>query len=443
MNDPRHDPAPLPRTYERLSSPALWAPPLAGEVSADVAIVGGGYTGLSAALRLVENGARVALLEGHVIGWGGAGRAFGQVVPYAKHDAWHITAHFGPTDGERIVDALGSGPEFVFKLIDKYAIACSDTRTGLLFAAHSRASHATLARRVDQLSKRGAPIELLDEAATARAVGSDYYSYSVLDRRGGTLVPLAFVRGLGHAAQRAGVAVYEHSPVVDVARNGATWRVATDKGAVKAGAVVIGTGAYSNDLWPGLRQSIIPMRGHQIVSKPLSPNVLATILPGKQSVTDTRRLYSGLRVLPDGRLHVSADGPAFAHHGQVYRAKAERRVRDVFPQISSLEWEETWTGWVDMTTDQYPHLHELASGLWAAIGFSGRGIAWAMLMGREIAWRILDQPKDKLFMPVTPLRRIGIRPFAAPLVGALMQYYSVLDRMEAAGYVRPRKPADA
>ncbi len=441
MDDPRFDGSPLPAAYLRQSPPALEMPALAGDVRADVAIVGGGYTGLSAALHLAEKGTRVILLEGREIGWGGSGRAFGQVVPYAKHDGPHILQTFGDAAGERMIAALGAGPDVVFGLIDRYGIKCGDRRVGLLFAAHSPAGRAALERRVEFQRRRGAPIELLDAAATERAVGSPYYSVAVLDRRGGSLTPLALVRGMAWAARGLGVEIKERSPVSAIARKGKGWRVATAAGAVEAGAVLVAGGAYSSDLWPDLRQSIIPMRAFQLVSTPLSDNVRRSILPGGQSLTDTRRLYSGVRLLDDGRLHVSADGPAFAAGGSVFRGKAERRIRSLFPQVSALEWDEAWSGWVDMTTDQYPRLHELGPGLWAAMGLSGRGIAWGVLLGREAAWRLMDAARDQWFMPVVPLRRAAIRPYAAPLVGALMAYYRVLDRIEMAGFVGRRKPA--
>lgn len=440
MDDPRFDASPLPATYVRQSPPPLGLPALSGDLRADVAIVGGGYTGLAAALHLAERGTRVALLEGHEIGWGGSGRAFGQVVPYAKHDGWHILETFGDAAGERMIAALGAGPDVVFGLIDRYGIKCADRRVGLLFAAHSPAGRATLERRVEFQRKRGAPIELLDATATERAVGSPYYATTVLDRRGGSLTPLALVRGMGWAAKGLGVDIQEHSPVRQIVRHGKAWRVVTADGAVEAGSVLVATGAYSNDLWPNLRQSFIPMRAFQLVSTPLSANVRGPILPGGQSLTDTRRLYSGVRLLDDGRLHVSADGPAFVTGGSVFRGKAERRVRSLFPQIASLEWEEAWSGWVDVTTDQYPRLHELEPGLWAAMGLSGRGIAWGVLLGREVAWRMMDMARDQWFMPVTPLRRAAVRPYAAPLVGALMAYYRVLDRFEMSGYVGRRNP---
>src|SRR5262249_19074655 len=151
-----------------------------------------------------------------------------------------------------------------------------------------------------------------------------------------------------------------------------------DGGTVTADSVVIATNAYTGNLWPGLGDSIIPMRAHQLVTKPLGDNIRRTILPQGQPMIDTRHLFSGLRLHPDGRLQASADGPAFPI-GEPYLGKLTRRLAATFPQLGPLEWEHRWSGWVAVTYDMYPHLHELASGVWAGLGYSGRGIALASL----------------------------------------------------------------
>ena len=443
MYCPLQDPSPLPGIFQESAPPPLAAPALEGEVAADVAIVGGGITGLSAALHLAEGAARVVVLEGREVGWGGSGRAYGQVVPYAKHDHRHIVAHYGAEAGRRIVDAVAAGPDFVFGLAERLGIACDPRRVGLLFAAHCKSGAADLEKRARYWQDRGAPVELLDERATERIVGSGYYPMSILDRRGGTINPLAFVRGLAAAARRSGVRLFERSHAVAIERTGSGWRIGTGRGAVAAKSVLIATGAYTDGLRPELQRSIVPMRAHQLISRPLSDNVRRTILPGGQSLTDTRRLFSGVRMLPDGRFHLSADGPAFDPNGETFRRDGLRRVRHLFPQIEEFAWESGWTGWVDVTTDLYPHVHELASGLWAVIGLSGRGLVFATLLGNEIAQRLLETPGYQPFMPVTPVPKVRVRPFAAPLVGALMSFYRALDRAELAGYVRPRRASGA
>jgi glycine/D-amino acid oxidase-like deaminating enzyme len=428
---PLDDPAALPRAYLHGAPPAPDAPPLQGDVDAEVAVVGGGLAGLSAALHLAEAGASVAVLEAREIASGGSGRAFGQVVPYAKHGEPHLLRHFGPEAGGRIAEALGRGPDLVWELIGRHGIACSAVRNGLLFAAHTDAAKAGLAARAAFWQARGAPVEMLDGAETARLIGSRRYNAALLDRRGGHLNPLAYARGLAAAAQRAGARLHAHSRATALMREGAAgWRLRTARGSLRARSVVVCGGAYSDDLWPGLRRTIIPLRAHQLVTAPLSDNLRRSILPEGQSLTDTRRLYSGVRVLPDGRLHLSVDGPAFGTRGRAYLGKATARVRELFSQLGEPDWQEAWTGWVDMTGDQYPRLHRLAPDAWAVIGLSGRGIAFATLLGREVAFHLLGRGEAERFMPVTEPRRLAIRPVARPLVEALLGWYRARDRAE-------------
>ncbi len=430
---PLDDPAALPSAYLRAAAPPPEAPPLAGAATAEVAIVGGGFSGLSAALHLAERGVSVILLEARDLATGGSGRAFGQVVPYAKHGEAHILRHFGNAAGTRLIEALGRGPDLVWELIDRHGIACDDRRSGLIFAAHAASAEGGLRDRAAFWQARGAPVEMLDAGQCAALIGSHRYATAMIDRRGGHINPLAYAFGLAHAAARAGVRLHAQSRVTSLAQDGGGWRLLTDAGAVRAGRIVICAGAYADDLWPGLRQTVIPIRAHQLVTVPLSANLRATILPGGQSLTDTRRLYSGIRLLADGRLHLSVDGAGFGRSGETYADKAAQRARGLFPQLGEIAFEEGWTGWVDMSADQYPHLHRLAEGAWAVIGLSGRGIAFGTLLGREVARRLLDGDKAETFMPVTPLKRIAVRPFAAPLVGALMSWYRVRDRIELGG----------
>ena len=432
-SSPLEDPTALPAAYLRAAPAPPGAPPLAGDATAEVAIIGGGLSGLSAALHFAERGVAVALLEARGIATGGSGRAFGQVVPYAKHGEPHILERFGQDAGTRIIEALGRGPELVWSLIDRHGIACDAARSGLIFAAHTEAAEAGLRARAAYWQARGAPVEMLDAGRTAALVGSPRYGAALIDRRGGHINPLAYAYGLARAAAGAGARLHADSRVTSLARGGSGWRVRTASGSVLAGTVVICAGAYADDLWPGLRRSVIPIRAHQLVTAPLSPNVRATILPEGQSVTDTRRLYSGARVLLDGRLHLSVDGSGFGRTGETFTRKAAARARSLFPQLGDVTFEEGWTGWVDMSTDQYPHLHRLAEAAWAVIGLSGRGIAFATLLGREVSRRVLDGERAGVFMPVTPLRPIAIHPVAAPLVGALMAWYRLRDRAELGG----------
>src|SRR5260221_10343734 len=160
MSSPLDDDTPVPATYARSAPPPLAAALLGERIAADVAIVGGGFTGLSTALHLAEAGAAAVVVEAREVGWGGSGRAFGQVVPYAKHGEEDIRKRFGPAWGERLIALLGGGPDLVYGLIDKHAIACEPVRQGLLFAAHSLAAAAGLERRPRFWQARRAAVEL-------------------------------------------------------------------------------------------------------------------------------------------------------------------------------------------------------------------------------------------------------------------------------------------
>src|SRR5262249_41181420 len=163
------------------------------------------------------------------------------------------------------------------------------------------------------------------------------YAACSIDRRGGTINPVAYVRGLAAAALKAGAAISTGTPVTSPTRIGNEWRLATPRGEITADTVVLATNAYTeNRLWPALRQSIIPMRPYQLVSRPLGENVRRSILPRYQPLTDTRPLYSGVRLHPNGRLQASADGPAFYGSGAAFVAKLNRRLGRLFPQIDAL-----------------------------------------------------------------------------------------------------------
>ena len=431
-HSPSEDPCPIPDFYASFAPPAPTAEPIDGTRRVAVAIVGAGFTGLSTALHLAQRGINSLVLEAKDIGWGASSRNFGQVVPYFKHDQGHVLQHFGSETGERLIAAAGNAPDLVFELIERHGIACTPVRNGLIFAAHSSAARESLAKRTDFWQRRGASVEMYDGPEAHAFVGSSFYEACSIDRRGGTINPLAYVRGLAAAALKAGATISTQTPVTALARVGNEWHLATPRGEVVADTVVLATNAYTESrLWPGLRESLIPMRSYQLVSQPLGENVRRSILPRYQPLTDTRPLYSGVRLHPDGRLQASADGPAFYGSGVAKVAKLSRRIGKLFPQIDTLEWQYRWTGWVAMTLDRYPHLHALAPGLWAGLGYSGRGIGLATLMGREIAGRIAGVAERDLVVPVTPLKPSWVTRAARPLVNSLLTYHRWQDAIAA------------
>jgi glycine/D-amino acid oxidase-like deaminating enzyme len=430
MHVPLSDQADPPAVYARGAPPPPAAVALTGRPHVGVAVIGAGFTGLSAALHLAESGVDVAVLEAREVGWGASGRAFGQVVPYLKIGHAEILRHYGRERGARVIDAIAAAPDLVFELIARHGIECWAVRTGLIFAAHAPAGRRDLESRTAYWQDRGAPVEMLEGARCTDAIGSSLYQAASLDRRGGNLNPLAYARGLARAAVAAGAAIHTRTPVRGIAREIGRWSVDAGPQGLTADAVLLATNAYTTQLWPDLAESIIPLRGHGFVSAPLSDNVRRSILPGRQSLTDTRRLFSGVRMLPDGRLHASAYGPISGPEPAAEFSRVDARVRRLYPQLGAMQWDEAWTGWVAMTTDHVPRVHELAPGLFAGLGYNGRGIAAATLMGRELAARVRGAGDDTLVFPLVPVRPLPWHRAAPFLVGALARWYRVLDVVE-------------
>ncbi|WP_162820696.1 NAD(P)/FAD-dependent oxidoreductase [Microvirga calopogonii] len=428
---PLSDPGDLPQTVYGLTAPA--APrtePLRGARAVDVAVIGAGFTGLSAALHAAEAGARVMVLEANEIGWGASGRNFGQVVPYLRHEASHALRYFGPVYGERLVTAAASGPDLVFSLIDRLGIECQANRKGLIIAGHTPAAVRALARRSEFWDRRGVSLPLLNPSQTAELIGGGNYPGALLESRGGTINPLAYARGLAAAAVANGAIIHTRSRVTRISREPGDWRLATTEGNVMAGTVLIGTNAYTDSLWPGLQRSIVPMRTYQLVSHPLSENLRRSILPGEQALTDTRRMASGVRRHPDGRLQVTADGPRFSALETPAVAAAVRRLETLFPQLGRVEWEFAWSGWLALTPEEYPRLHELASGVFAALGYSGRGIALGTVLGRELARRAMGASPDSLVLPFTAPRTLGFPTLNEVAVKTVIGYKRLLDAID-------------
>jgi sarcosine oxidase len=427
------DPPGLPDSYwAATAAPGPPVPDFDGSEKTETVVIGAGYTGLSAALHLARQGRPVLVLDAHEPGWGASGRNNGQVVAALKHEPHEIEQRFGKQRGAALIRAIGEGPDLVLDLIAHYRMDCDARRSGILTAAHSPASLADLKRRVEIWNERGAPLKLLSRDEMEAASGTGFYAGGCLDPRGGAINPLGYARGLAGAVLAEGGAIRKKAEVRSIRRahrtQGAGWRVSTDRGGVDAETVIIGTNAYTGTFWPGLRKTFLPSRTPQLVSRPLRDNVARSILPGGQIMSDTRPLTVGVRMHADGRLHMGGgNGTADGESDALY-APLAGHARRLFPQIGELDWQYRWSGFMAMTPDRYPRLFELAPGVAAALGYSGRGICTATILGRELGrWAANEAGMDELALPASSFRTLPYYALRGMIVESAVRYCSFRD----------------
>lgn len=394
-----------------LTSHGLWAltappapetAPLLGDTAADVIVIGGGYTGLSSALHLAEGGARVALLEASEIGFGGSGRNVGLVNAgmWVMPDA--LTDTLGPPFGERLVEQLGRGPQKVFELIEKYGIDCEVERAGTLHCAVGRRGLQEIEARAEQWQKRGAPVVMLDAEETRRLIGGGDYTGALLDRRAGTIQPLAYVRGLAGAALAAGVKIFTQSEVFTAQDTGSRWRIGTRSGYVDAEWVIVATDAYGKGPWSQVRQEQVHLPYFNFATRILPDDLKTSILPERQGAWDTREVLSSFRFDRSGRLVFGSVGALEGVGASVHRAWAIRSLRKLFPALRDVEFETGWFGMIGMTSDNLPRFHKLDRKVITFSGYNGRGIAPGTVFGGVLASYVLGQiAEHDLPLPVT------------------------------------------
>ncbi|HPQ94450.1 MAG: FAD-binding oxidoreductase [Thiothrix sp.] len=383
--------------------------PLQGEQHADLAIIGGGFTGCAAALHAAEGGARVLLLEAQTIGHGGSGRNVGLVNAGLWLPPDDIAAVLGPQAGARLTAQLGQAPARVFALIERYRIACEAVRAGTLHCAHSAAGLADLRRRHAQLARLGAPVTLLDAGATARRTGSRLFRGALLDARAGTIQPLAYVRGLARAAQAAGAVLHEHSALMSARYHQGVWALQTGSGQVRAERLLLATNAYRT---PGLDlplTPVIPVFYFQMATRPLPAAVLETVLPDGEGCWDTAMVMTSFRRDRAGRLIVGAMGRLEGLRGRLHADWSRRKLAALYPQLAEQPLEHAWYGRIGMTSDHIPRILTLGPKAYASFGYSGRGIGPGTLFGEALAEALLDGDESGLPLLPVPAHR---EPFA-------------------------------
>lgn len=391
--------------WAETAPPRRQAPPLRGAQEADTAIIGGGLTGLSAALHLARAGQKVIVIEAMAVGWGASGRNNGQVIPTmtaAEPDL--IAARYGAA-GERFARLIGNSASVLFDLVRDEGIAAEAEQTGWFQPAHSPGRVQLSRRRVEAWSRFGFPARLLGREETTALLGSDFWYGGMLNPTGGHVNPLALARGLAAAAERHGAVIHEASPATGWQRHAGSWRVTTAHGQVRARNFLLCTNAYTGEIVPGLARrlarSIVPVLSWQMATPPIPEALRAAILPGRQAVSDTRGDLRFFRYDARGRLITG--GVVMGAHDVARRVaqKAAANLAEAFPALGLQPMTHVWSGYLGMTWDRFPRVHNLGPDGWAWMACNGRGVALAVSMGREMARAVSGAEIGSLALPAS------------------------------------------
>lgn len=392
--------------WEKVTTTQIEAAALAGHIKVDVCVIGGGITGLTTALHLVEKGKSVCVLEAYQVGHGGSGRNVGLVNAgtWIAPDA--VNAALGEKLGKRLNDLLGGAPAEVFAAVKRHGIYCQAVNNGNLHMAHNETGMNDLRSREKQWRQRGADVELLTGAVCEEYCGTNKITGALLDRRAGTINPMAYTHGLAQALIRHGGSLYQNSPVVELQRQANDWLVLTRQGSVSAEKVVISTGAYTEGEWTSLQRNYFRGYYYQVASAPLQGAAAEKILKHGQGSWDTRTVLSSIRRDAEGRLLLGSLGRVDNKPSWFIRSWADRIQNHYFPELGKVDWQSHWTGCIDFTPDHLMSIFEPAPGIVAVAGYNGRGNTTGTVFGRVFSEFILDENQGALPIPFKPLKAL-------------------------------------
>lgn len=420
-----------PESYYAASrNPAPPRPALDGEVSADVCVVGAGFTGLSAAVDLAERGYRVVVLEAEKVGWGASGRNGGQIVNGLNASLETITRRYGQGAGDFVATVVQEGGQIVRERVARYGIDC-DLKDGQLFTAFTARQMRELEAKQALWRRHGIDnFEMLDRAGLRAHVASDAYAGGMLDRSGGHLHPLNLALGQAAALEGLGGVIHEATPVTAVeGMEGERPLVRTADGAVRAAAVVLAGNAYLGRVVPELYDRVMPFSTQIMATEPLGERGRA-LLPGDVCVEDVRYVLDYYRLSADGRM-LWGGGTVYGGTDPAdIRAKLTPNLERIFPDLAGVRIDFAWSGNCAISFSRVPQMGRLGRAVYFAQGYSGHGLVGSHLFGRILAEAVHgDQARFDVFASLPWIPFPGGRRMAVPYSVLGSWWYGLRDRV--------------
>jgi gamma-glutamylputrescine oxidase len=423
-------PSPPQGYYAVNAGPPPPHPALRHALKADVCVIGGGFTGLSAALHLAEKGAVTALVEAETIGFAASGRNGGQIHTGLRKDQAELERWLGSIHAHELWALSEDAKTLLRDLVARHAIAC-ELKSGLVIAAHNARAARALADDTAHLARSYGyfAARMMGAAETEASLGTPIYPAARFDSGGGHLDPLKFVRGLAAAAERAGAALWEHSPAIALEPETTHVTVRTPDAAIAADRVILATDAFSGDLVPALAPFIGHVESFITATALLPPDLAQAVLPSDAAVADTRHVLDYYRKSADGRL-LFAGRESYFRPPENIAALVRPRMLHVYPALANVPTEYAWRGTVGITRTRMPHFGRLGERIFFAHGYSGQGVALAVLGGKLLAEAASGEPERfDVFARVPAERFPGGEFLRKPLVAAALLTFKVMDAL--------------
>lgn len=407
-------------------------PELSENLSADVCVIGAGFTGLSTALHLAERGFSVIVLEGSRIGFGASGRNGGQIVHSYSRDMDFIEAHYGKKTAEAMGAMAFEGGNIIRRLVKQYDIQC-DLKDGGIFASCNDKQFRGLQHHKALWEKYGNnQLELLDAKEVQKYVGSERYTGALLDKSGGHIHPLNLTLGEADAIESLGGKIFENSPVTHV-QQGEKAMITTPKGQVTANFVMIAGNAYLNgigDLLPKLTQKSMPCGTQVITTEPLSKEMQQQLLPQDYCVEDCNYLLDYYRLSGEGRLIYGGGVTYGARDPGKIESLIRPKMLKTFPQLKNVKIDYAWTGNFLLTLMRLPQFGRIGNNIYYAQGYSGHGVTSTHLAGDVIASAIQGQAERfDVFAGLPQYPFPGGRLLRVPYTALGAVYYDLRDKL--------------
>ena len=418
-----------PSWYAATAVPAPHHPALEGEATADVCIIGGGYTGLSAALHCAEKGLSVVLLEAHRLGFGASGRNGGQVGSGQRQDQVWLEKVAGREDARRLWDLAQDAKALVRDLIDRHAMPGTTFRPGIAHACWSDGEVRDARLYAEKLHRDYGydQIEPLDRDGIRRLIGSPVYKGGEVDRGAGHIHPLNFALGLGRAAAAAGARIFERSEVLAI-DHGPRPVVRTGGGQVTCAHVILAANGYLGRLEPDIATRVMPINNFIVATEPLGDRA-AQILSEPVAVADTKFVVNYWRLSDDGRL-LFGGGESYGWRFPDIVKTVSKPMLQVYPQLKDTRITHAWGGTLAITMNRMPCFRRLRPNVLSASGYSGHGVALATMAGRLLAEATASQSAGFDLMARLPQPRFpGGTLLRWPALVLAMTWYSTRDRL--------------